>query len=383
MTTPLRTVYAQSSSLHSRTWPQYRLDMKKKAIAELEFLPFLRQVLAEQHQDDSLRVEKHGGDALLWFDANSVSQDPDYRAVWGKDNTFLYEFQLAEDTAKLNFFDFKVSKVGKKVRGADTRTPHAGRQFFYILKDREQYALISPQWIAENGRIGGVPAWGNRTAYRVPRDVFLKQFRSGGPDLAETIKVVDDKICILDFQAQFLEQENQQLARELQQVVDEEKLLSIVPRTLDGFYRVCYLLDKIGKRPDAPGVWLVYLASFFTDAMRAADFVRYIYALDFVYFNRSDDLQENEQLALQRAIEQAISYISRRANSDTGALAIDPQEAPLEETRQILFAANLIEDIKQDAAVKLDMKLATAGKIFELIPDAAKTAGYIRAALNS
>ena len=382
MTTPLRTIYAQSSSLHSRTWPQYRLDMKKKAIAELEFLPFLRQILAEEYRDDALRVEKHGGDALLWFDASSVSQAPDYRATWGQGNDFRYEFQLAEVTETLKFFDFKVSKVGKKVRGADTRTPHTDREFFYILKDREQYAIFSPQWIAENGQIGGVPAWGNRTAYRVPRDIFLKQFSSGGPDLAKTIKVVDDKNYLLEFQGQFLEQENQRLARELQQVVDEEKLLSIVPRTLEGFYRVCYLLDKIGKGPEAPGVWLVYLVSFFNDAMRAVDFARYIYALDFVYFNRSD-LQENERTALQRAIEQAIRYINQRATADTGALARDPQAAPLEETRQILFAVNLIEDIKQDAAVKLGLELTTAEKIFELLPDAAKTAGYIRAALDS
>ncbi len=384
MTTPLRTIYAQSSSLHSRTWPQYRLDLKKKAIAELEFLPFLQQLLAGQYQDDALRVAKHGGDALLWFDAGSVSQAPDYRATWGQDNDFLYEFQLAEDTDKLNFFDFKVSKVGKKVRGAATRTPHTDRQLFYILKDREQYALFSPQWIAENGQIGGVPAWGNRTAYRVPRDIFLKQFRDSGTDLAKTIKVVDDKNYLLEFQAQFLEQENQRLSRELQQVVDEEKLLSLVPRTLDGFYRVCYLLDKIGKRPDAPGVWLVYLASFFNDALRAVDFARYSYALDFIYFNRSD-LQENERTALHRAIEQALGYVRRRANAnaETGALAIDPQAAPLEETRQLLFAVNLIEDIKQDAAVKLGLNLTTAEKIFELLPDAAKTAGYIRAALNS
>lgn len=384
MTISPRIAYAQSSSLRSRPWPQYRQDMKKKAIVELEILPFLRQVLARKHKDSSLQVAKHGGDALLWFDAGGVSQAPDYRAAWGQDNDFLYEFQLAEDTDKLNFFDFKVSKVGKKVRGADTRTPRTDREFFYILKDRGQYAFVAPQWIAENGTIGNAAAWGRSVTYRVPKEVFLKQFVDGGKDLVETIKVVDDKNYLLEFQAKFLDQENQRLSRELQQVVDEEKLLSIVPRTLEGFYRVCYLLDKIGKRPDAPGVWLVYLASFFNDAMRSIDFARYIYALDFVYFNRSD-LQENERTALQRAIEQAISYISWRidASAETGALAIDPREAPLEETRQILFAVNLIEDIKQDAAVKLGLQLATAEKIFELIPDAAKTAGYIRAALDS
>ena len=63
----MRTVYAQSSDIRSRTWTQYRLDMKKKAIAELEFLPFLQRLLAARHNDSSVRVRKHGGDALLWF----------------------------------------------------------------------------------------------------------------------------------------------------------------------------------------------------------------------------------------------------------------------------------------------------------------------------
>lgn len=65
MTTPMRTVYAQSSDIRSRSWLRYRHDMKKKAIAELEFLPFLQQILANRHGDATLRVRKHGGDALL------------------------------------------------------------------------------------------------------------------------------------------------------------------------------------------------------------------------------------------------------------------------------------------------------------------------------
>ena len=59
MTTAMRTVYAQSSDIRSRTWTQYRLDMKKKAIAELEFLPFLQRLLAARHNDSSVRVRKH------------------------------------------------------------------------------------------------------------------------------------------------------------------------------------------------------------------------------------------------------------------------------------------------------------------------------------
>ena len=379
MTTPPRATYAQSSDIRARSWQEYRRDMKKKAIAELEFLPFLQQALAERHKDAALRVEKHGGDALLWFDLGSVSQAPDYRALRGDNSSFLYEFQLAEETDRLPFFDFKLAKVGKKERGKD-RVPYTDREFFYILKDRRQYAFIEPQWIAANGNISGVPAWGSRPAYRVPRERFLPLFRAGGASLSQAISGVDDKNYLLEFQAQFLEREGAQFSRELQQVVDEEKLLSIVPRTLDGFYRVCYLLDKIGKRPESPGVWLVYLLSFFSGDMRSVDFARYIYALDFLYFHCAD-MQENEKAALQPALAQAIAYIADRANADTGTFSHDPKESPLEETRQILFAVNLIEDIKQDAVVKLDLNLAVAGKIFELLPDAAKTAGFIRDAL--
>ena len=382
MTTPMRTVYAQSSDIRSRSWLQYRHDMKRKAIAELEFLPFLQQILAERHGDATLRVSKHGGDALLWFNTRGqpVTQAPDYRAGWGVGNSYLYEFQFAEESAGLQFFDFKEAKVGKKLRGQERR-PHTDREFFYVVKDLARYAFIAPQWIADNGIISGVPAWGNRRAYRVPRAAFLPLFTSGGPDLANVLQQVDDKIYLLEFQAEFMEQETHRFARELQRVVDEEQLLSIVPRTLDGFYRVCYLLDKIGRQPDATGVWLVYLLSFFDDAMPAIDFARYLYALDFLYF-KCAYLQENERSALEKAVVRATDYIRRRINADSGALATDPRVAPLEETRQILFAVNLIEDLQQDAAVTWDANLPQASTIFEALPDATQTANYIRNAVG-
>ena len=291
----------------------------------------------------------------------------------------MYEFQLAETTGGLQLFDFKEAKVGKKPP-RQARRPHTDREFFYVIKDMRRYAFIPPEWIAENGAIGPVPAWGNRTAYRVPRDHFLSLFADGGIDLARTIAAVDDKNYLLEFQAEFLEQETKRLSRELQQVVDEEKLLSIVPRTLAGFYRVCYLLDKIGKQPDAPGVWLVYLTSFFNDGLRAIDFARYIYALDFLYF-KCAEIQENERATLQRCIAQAMAYVSRRA-VDIGALAIDPRESPLEETRQVLFAINLLEDLKQNAVVKWGIDMPIAAKIFEMVPNASLTASYIRDAVG-
>ena len=384
MTTPMRAVYAQSSDIRSRSWLEYRRDMKKKAIAELEFLPFLQQVLAEQHGDISLRVNKHGGDAQLWFDTSGrgVTQDPDYLAGWGDGESRLYEFQLAEKSDGLQFFDFKEAKVGKKQRG-QPRVPHTDRDFFYVVKDLAQYAFITPAWIAEKGVLRGVPAWGNRTAYRVPRDIFLPLFVSSNSDLERVVSVIDDKNCLLEFQFDFMEQEARRLAIDLQQVIDEDKLLSIVPGTLDGFYRVCFLLDKIGKQPDAPGVWMVYLRSFFNDNIKAADFARYIYALDFLYF-KCRNLPENERVALEQAIVQAMAYIERRFTAAGEAvLTADPTTAPIEEVRQIIFAINLIEDIRQDAAVTWGVDAPMVDTIFDTIPDVPRTVAYIKDALGT
>lgn len=40
-----KTIYAQSSDIKSRTYLEYRKDMKKKAIAELEVLDWLESKL--------------------------------------------------------------------------------------------------------------------------------------------------------------------------------------------------------------------------------------------------------------------------------------------------------------------------------------------------
>ena len=379
MTTPMRTLYAQSSDIKSRSWLEYRRDMKKKAIAELEFLPFLQKILVGKHGDDALCVRKHGGDAELWFLASGrgVTGTPDYQANWGDGESRLYEFQFAEDTTKLQFFDFKESKVGKK-QGGRARVPYTDRDFFHIIKDTAQYAFISPEWIAQNGQVRGVPAWGNRTAYRVSREVFLPLFVDGGADLEEVIKVVDNKNYLLEFQSAFMEQEACRLSRELQQVVDEEQLLSIVPRTLEGFYRVCFLLDRIGKQPDAPGIWMVYLMSFFNDKMKVADFARYIYALDFLYF-KCLNIQENERIALENAITQAMEYIERRFTAaGESVLVTDPNASIIEALRQILFAVNLLEDIRQDVAVNLDLAVPKAATIFDAMPDSTRAVAYIK-----
>ena len=48
-----KTMYAQSSDIKSRTYLQYRKDMKKKAIAELETLGWLENKLKEMYPHSS------------------------------------------------------------------------------------------------------------------------------------------------------------------------------------------------------------------------------------------------------------------------------------------------------------------------------------------
>ena len=49
------------------------------------------------------------------------------------------------------------------------------------------------------------------------------------------------------------------LFKELQKVVDEEKLVKITPQTSEGFFKVCFILDHLDKVPENTSLWLVYL----------------------------------------------------------------------------------------------------------------------------
>ena len=205
-------MYAQSSDIKARTYIEYRRDMKKKAIAELEIKDWLEKKLKEEYKRKDISVEKYGGDKFLWFlRKGGVTREPDFIVKMGNDEKLLIEFQYT-DREDLPFFDFKISKVAKKVKGE--RVPYDDRLFLYILKKSLRYALIKPKWIVEHGKIGVVPAWGSRQAYRVPRDIFesiLKEDKS----LKPIIKRIDAKIKILKFQHELLNIWENKLSKEL------------------------------------------------------------------------------------------------------------------------------------------------------------------------
>jgi len=126
-----KTIYAQSSDIKSRTYIEYRKDMKKKAIAELEVLEWLANRVKELYQSKRVKVYKSGGDKFLWFlRKGGVSREPDFIAEIDGEK-IEFEFQYAEK-ADLEFYDFKVSKIAKKK--GDRRKPIEDKFFVYIHK---------------------------------------------------------------------------------------------------------------------------------------------------------------------------------------------------------------------------------------------------------
>ena len=386
----MKLMYAQSSDIKSRSFSEYRRDMKKKAIAELEFLPFLKKVLANRYpRCQLLYVKKHGGDAELWFNIDSgkdsskkrssknLSQEPDYIAEWENGKKCLYEFQYAEQTEKLKYFDFKVSKVGKKNK-EKIRIPHEDREFFYVVKPDKKYAFILPKWILVNGKEGAVPAWGSRIAYRVPKNVFTPLLRNGGQEIADTITTVDNKNDLLNFQHDFLSMEADILSKQLQNIIDKKETRKIIPGSLQEFYETCYFLDKLGRCPENPGKWLVHLSSFIDKITDSLEIARFVFLLDFLYFC-CDKIDGNEKEIFIRSVTDIVDRIKNRQYKN-GLFLQDTNKLPIEETRQILFAINLLEDLIQEIAVRHDTSMNKIDKIFQTVPDVNATAERIREA---
>jgi hypothetical protein len=218
-------IYAQSSDIKARTYLEYRKDMKKKAIAELEIKQWLEDKLKKRFKTQDIEVEKFGGDKFLWFlRRGGITREPDFVVKIG-DKILYIEFQYAEKE-DLKYYDFKISKVTRKIKGK--RQPFQDRIFVYITKKSQKYAFIEPEWIVKNATVGVVPAWGSREAYRVARDIFEKVLKKD-PSLKSIIETIDAKNCILEFQHNLISIWQETFSKELQQVIDEEKIVKILP----------------------------------------------------------------------------------------------------------------------------------------------------------
>ena len=61
-------------------------------------------------------------------------------------------------------------------------------------------------------------------------------------------------------------------------------------------------------------------------------------------------------------------------------LTREPNGTPIEVMRQVIFAVNLLEDIRQDVAVNLDVAVPKVATIFEMVPDVSLITNSIRRA---
>jgi hypothetical protein len=372
-----KTIYAQSSDIKSRTYLEYRNDMKKKAIAELEVLEWLEKKIKQLNPKKEIKIYKAGGDRFLWFlRKGGVSREPDFIAEINNDKKIEFEFQYAEK-GDLEFYDFKVSKVVKKKNGE--RQPIENKFFVYIHKPLLKYALFKPDWIIKNGNYGMVEAW-RSYAFRVPKEKFESLLKTD-EYLKPLCEVIDAKNFILNFQHQLIDINKDKLSHLLQGVIDENKIVRIMPKNLDSFFKVCFVLDNLNKIPQNADLWLIYLLSYINRENNLEEIPKITYCIDFLY--SKIELKQNELAQLIDKINGLLKNIKTFYQQD-GSYRSSLKISPLEETRYALFSINLLEDLTQDIIFYYDVSdLNPISKIYENISDIDKTYKLLKKATES
>ncbi|NMC00572.1 MAG: hypothetical protein GYA35_09865 [Thermoanaerobaculaceae bacterium] len=369
-----KTIYAQSSDIKSRTYLEYRKDMKKKAIAELEILEWLERKVKELYPRKKVKVYKSGGDKFLWFlRKGGVSRDADFIAEIDDVGKIEFEFQYAEKV-DLDFYDFKVSKVAKKKGGK--HEPIKEKYFVYIHKPQRKYAVFKPEWVLQNGEYGMVEAW-RSYAFRVPKEKFERLLN---PDrkLNSLCWRIDAKNFILNFQHALIDINKDKLSYLLQGVIDENKIEKIIPKDLDSFFKICFILDNLNKIPQNANLWVVYLLSYINKSITLENISKIVYCIDFLY--SKIDLEPNELTQLIGKVNDLIELINEFYQND-GSYRSSLTSSPLDETRYALFSINLLEDLIQDMIYYYSVEeLKPIKKIFEKVKNIEKTYRLIKRA---
>jgi len=366
-----KTTYAQSSDIKARSYLEYRKDMKKKAIVELEILEWLENKLKELNPKKSVSVYKSGGDKFLWFlRQGGISREPDFIAEIDGQKLEI-EFQYGSDISINSIFDFKTSKVGQKVRGKKKRLPKDLVLLYLFRHEPTKFAFLPAEWIIKNGVEGVAPAWGNREVYKVKGSKMITKVKTDNK-LEKVWNSINAKLFLLNFQNELININKELLSSELQQVIDEEKIVKIVPKDLDSFFKVCFILDNLNKIPKNTNLWLIYLLSYANQKNSLQDIFKLIYCLDFLY-SKVSELKQNELLAVIKTVKDSIARIKRFYQKD-GSYASSLKISTLEETRYAVFSVNLLEDLIQDIMHYYGTReLKPISKIYESLNDAIKT----------
>ncbi|MCW7078676.1 MAG: hypothetical protein OCU22_06085 [Canidatus Methanoxibalbensis ujae] len=127
-----------------------------------------------------------------------------------------------------------------------------------------------------------------------------------------------------------------ELSKELQKVVDEEKLVKIIPKTSEGFFKVYFILDHLDSVLNT-SLWLVYLLSYVNNKLTLRD-IAMSYSLDFLYAKiPHGQIKQNELRELEGKSGKLIKLIDSYYNNEEGLYKSSIKESPLEETRYALF----------------------------------------------
>jgi hypothetical protein len=340
-------------------------------------LEWLEKKIKQLNPKKEIKIYKAGGDRFLWFlRKGGVSREPDFIAEINNDKKIEFEFQYAEK-GDLEFYDFKVSKVVKKKNGE--RQPIENKFFVYIHKPLLKYALFKPDWIIKNGNYGMVEAW-RSYAFRVPKEKFESLLKTD-EYLKPLCEVIDAKNFILNFQHQLIDINKDKLSHLLQGVIDENKIVRIMPKNLDSFFKVCFVLDNLNKIPQNADLWLIYLLSYINRENNLEEIPKITYCIDFLY--SKIELKQNELAQLIDKINGLLKNIKTFYQQD-GSYRSSLKISPLEETRYALFSINLLEDLTQDIIFYYDVSdLNPISKIYENISDIDKTYKLLKKATES
>jgi len=376
-----KTIYAQSSDIKSRTYLEYRRDMKRKTIAELEVLEWLEGKVKQLYPKKQVEVYKSGGDKFLWFlRKGGISREPDYIAEID-DKEVEIEFQyggggIQDD----NIFDFKTSKIGRKVKGQEKRIPK-NMLFLYLFRGAPtKFAFLPAEWIFKKGVEGVAPAWGNREVYKISGKQLLTKVQDD-PSLQRIWRCINAKLFILDFQHELLDINKDKLSHLFQGVIDENKIVKVIPKDLESFFKVCFILDNMNKIPQNANLWLVYLLSYINQDTSLEDISKITYCIDFLY--SKIELEQNELSHLVSKVKELLERVKILYHED-GSYRSSLKVSPLDETRYALFSINLLEDLIQDMIFYYSsIELKPIKKIYENVEDIEKTHKLLKGATKN
>jgi len=146
-----------------------------------------------------------------------------------------------------------------------------------------------------------------------------------------------------------------------------------MPKTLESFFKVCFILDHLNKTPENIHLWLVYLLSYVNNKLTLKEIAMLVYCLDFLYSKiPPGHLKKNEIAEIENKIKNLITLVDFYYDSNEGLYKSSIKESPYEETRYALFSINLIEDIIQDAIYYHKANFAPITKIYQNVKEPIK-----------